>query len=116
MPHNIVNSVAKKVKNEIWLSHVKGFCWSMLENVKCKSLWLESTQIVPSLPASTSQNMVDCEDVTLRRMHYNLSGLSDVITCKRLNIDNMKLNNAETRSLTKMLSNRVEKLGKGLSK
>jgi len=110
---SILNSVAKKVKNKIRLNYVRGLCWSMLENVKCKSLCLEYTQTVPSLPASISQNIFECEDVTLTGPWGDdedlISGL-DVITCKRLRIHNRKLNDAQTKSLTKMLSNRVEKL------
>ena len=65
---SLVNSVARIVKTKIELHHVKGLCWSMLENIKCKSLRLNST--VPSLPASTSQNIIDCED-----MDYGFGGV-----------------------------------------
>ena len=118
---SILNRVAKKVKNKIRLNYGRGLCWSMLENVKCKSLCLVNT--VPSLRSSTSQNIVDCEDVTLTGPwgsgwgdDDDVSGLLDVNLCKRLRIHNRKLNDAQTKTLTKMLSNRVEKLGKGLSK
>jgi len=114
MPSNIFYSVARIVKNQIRLDDVTGLCWSMLENIKCEGLYLERT--LPSSPASTSQNNIFFDKVRLwykRRADDDISGLLDNITCKRLDIHNMLLNNAETWSLTKMLSNRVETLGKG---
>ena len=89
------------------------------------------SQVLPPNSVLTSVPVADVDTIAYRKHeHYNYTSPSedfnltdfpsrfylDVNLCKRLRIHNRKLNDAQTKSLTKMLSNRVEKLGKGLSK
>ena len=112
VPVNIVNSLAKLVKNKIELTEVSSCCCPMLENIKCKELTLNET--LPKLPTST-QNII-IGKVCLKDMDIfdvSIDGLLDIITCEELVIFNTRIFSAETRSLTKMLTNSVRKLGKG---
>ena len=106
VPVNIVNSLAKLVKNKIELTEVSSCCCPMLENIKCKELTLNET--LPKLPTSGKVCLKDMDIFDV-----SIDGLLDIITCEELVIFNTRIFSAETRSLTKMLTNSVRKLGKG---
>ena len=84
-----------------------GFELSMLGNLNCEELQLESLSIPASAPLTTQ--VINVSGCILVDIIGNLCGLLDNITCDTLYLDTLDVD-ATCDSLLKMLPSRVRKL------
>jgi len=107
VPVNIMNNLAKVVKERIFLEEVEGCHIKMLEDVKCKELVLERM----SIDASNLTDTICIRGlVELDRIGGDICQLLDHIETKEIELCNFALDENGTRSLTQMLRDRVTEL------
>jgi len=106
VPINIVNSIAKVATSFLVLKKVTGLNLPMLKNLNCEELWLQD---LPA-PVHLNQDIIVNGNITLHTVSGDISEFLDNITCEDLQFHDMKLNNCDVWSLTKMLNRRVRNL------
>ena len=107
VPVNIMNNLAKIVKESILLEEVKGCHIKMFEDVKCGRLHLERMSIDVS---NLTETICIRELVWLRRIGGDIGQLLDHIETKKIGLCEFTLDENGTRSLTQMLRDRVTEL------
>ena len=104
---NLMKNVTEKVSTAVDLFDIKNFHASMLENLDCGWLRMESMNLKDS---QVSKSINVRGRVVLDRVQGDLQGLLDNINCDWLEMRDMSLSCNETKSLVQMLSHRVRRL------
>jgi len=107
IPVNIMNNLAKVIKNEIDLEEVKGCHIKMFEDVKCDRVLLNKISIDAS---NLTETICIRGSVSLNMIGGDIRQLLDHIETNRLRLTRLTLDENATRSLTRMLRDRVTDL------
>jgi len=104
VPIDIINNLTSRVGSRITLNGVKGWRCSMLENVKCSSLCIMNSTLLPS---QANQPIRLQYSARLINIKGDVGSLLENLTCEWLDTETMLLNDSDTRKLMEMLSDRV---------
>jgi len=107
IPVNMMNNLAKVIMKLIYLSGVKGCQLKMFEDVKCERVTLSSMSVDTS---NLTQTIRIPSEFSLLMIQGDISQLFDLIETNRMILQKLTLDENATKSLTKMLQDRVMQL------
>jgi len=105
IPVNMMNNLAKVIMKRIFLSGVKGCNMKMFEG--CEVVSLDCMSVDSS---NLTQTIRIPSEVNLSEIQGDISQLLDLIEANRMTLQRLTLNENATKSLTKMLQDRVMRL------
>merc|ERR1712098_9455 len=106
-PVNMMNNLAKVIMKTIYLRRVKGCQLKMFEGVECERVFLHTVSVDSSNPTQTIRIP---RMVHLHEIQGDIHQLLDLIETNSMLLSSLTLNRNSTKSLTRMLQDRVIEL------